>query len=159
MNDETRSQLAAWFDGELDPAGREQVQSLIDRDPEARAYVDDLRRTREALKSAHTVSTEVIPEWSQFAKRLDSPQGRSAKVLTFPRMILTAAAVMVLGMAVWWPLRQAGMDSSTTTEEMLVQRVELVETDLVGATPIVYLDQPSGWTVVWVVEPDDPAEI
>jgi hypothetical protein len=67
-------------------------------------------------------------------------------------MLLTAAAVMVLGMAVWWPLRQASIRQSIGSEALHVERVELVETDLEGATPIVYLDQPSGWTVVWVVE-------
>jgi hypothetical protein len=30
--------------------------------------------------------------------------------------------------------------------------VEMVETDLENTVPVVYLDQPSGWTVVWVIE-------
>jgi anti-sigma factor RsiW len=159
MNEETRNQLTAWFDGQLSPAEEERMESLLKGDPEARAYVEDLERTREALKTAHANPSRRVPEWSEFEKRLDSPQARPAKVLTFPRMILTAAAVMVLGIAVWWPLREASIRQSTAADELLVQRVELVETDLEGATPIVYLDQQSGWTVVWVVESDEPADI
>jgi ferric-dicitrate binding protein FerR (iron transport regulator) len=150
MNEETRSQLNAWFDGELSPAEQQRVQSLVDSDPEAKAYVEELRHTREALKAAHAHPSHAIPEWSQVEARLERP--RPAQVLSLSRMLLTAAAVMVLGMAVWWPLRQAGIRQSIGSEELHVERVELVETDLEGATPIVYLDQPSGWTVVWVVE-------
>lgn len=152
MNEETRSQLNAWFDGELSPAEQQRAQFLVESDPEAKAYVEELRRTREVLKAAHAHPSHAIPEWSQFEARLERP--RPAQVLTISRMLLTAAAVMVLGMAVWWPLRKAGIHQSMASEELHVERVELVETDLEGATPIVYLDQPSGWTVVWVVESD-----
>jgi ferric-dicitrate binding protein FerR (iron transport regulator) len=153
MDDEKRSQLNAWFDGELNPAERQAIESLIATNPEARAYVEELKETRAALQGAHTASSQPTPEWSQFQKRLEQAGRHPAKVLTFPRAILTTAAIMVLGIAFWWPLRQAGVRENVTTGEGLVERVEFVETDLEGATPVVYLDEPSGWTVVWVVEP------
>lgn len=153
MNENTRSQLTAWFDNELEPDERQQVASLIERDPEARAFVEELRKTREALKTAHTNPVQPAPDWRHFNARLDSTEARPARTLTFSRMILATAAIMVLGMAVWWPLRQASIRQSVESDQLFVERVEFVETDLEGATPIVYLDQPSGWTVVWVVEP------
>jgi hypothetical protein len=72
-------------------------------------------------------------------------------------MIGAVAAVMLLGIAVWLPFRQAGEIPPAT--DLLVDRVELVETDLEGATAVVYLDQPSGWTVIWVFEAEPPADI
>lgn len=153
MDDEKRSLVSAWFDGELGPDEKQAVESLLERDPEARAYADELRQTRAALQHAHTASSKPIPEWDQFEKRLDGARRRRVPAMTFPRAILTTAAIMVLGIAVWWPLRQAQVRESVTSTEGLVERVEFVETDLEGATPVVYLDEPSGWTVVWVVEP------
>jgi sugar-specific transcriptional regulator TrmB len=65
----------------------------------------------------------------------------------------------------------AAADEQTRTEVKNVQKkafargigirtVYMVETDLENATPVVYLDEPSGWTVVWVVEQDnqDPVD-
>ena len=71
-------------------------------------------------------------------------------MLTFPQLMTTAAAVMLFGMALWWPFRDAGQPD--LPEATPAPAVMMVETDLKDATPVVYIDQPSGWTVVWVLE-------
>lgn len=153
MNEETRNRLAAWFDGEAGDAEAARIGAMLEQDVQARAYLEELRRTRAALAGAHTKRRSAVPEWQSFSARLDEPErGRLQSVLSFPRMLGAVAAVMVLGMAVWIPFRQASISQSTARAELMVNSVELVETDLEGATPVVYLDQPSGWTVVWVLE-------
>jgi anti-sigma factor RsiW len=159
MNNETQQRLQAWFDNELDAAGAREVEALLERDAGARAHVEALRRTRAALTAAHRDPELPAPGWDDVAAGMDFPrQGRLRQTVPFPRMIGAVAAIMLLGVAVWLPFRQAGQ-SAAAEADMRVGRVELVETDLEGATSIVFLDQPSGWTVVWILEAEDPGEI
>ena len=60
--------------------------------------------------------------------------------------------ILLVGMGIWFPLRQMGHQDEAFS---LGSTVQMVETDLEGATPIVYIDEPSGWTVVWVVEAEE----
>ncbi|MEX0330373.1 MAG: anti-sigma factor [Puniceicoccaceae bacterium] len=150
MNDETQQRLEAWFDGELSPQEHAEVENLIDRDDAARAYVDQLARSRELLHGAHVSKVDGDAAWESVRERLEqADRQRSARILTFPQLVAAAAAVMLVGMGVWFPLRKMGqVDEAYALEST----VEMVETELEGATPIVYIDEPSGWTVVWVVE-------
>ena len=68
------------------------------------------------------------------------------------RRVKTVAWVMLVGMGIWYPLRKMGHVNEAYALE---STVEMVETELEGATPIVYIDEPSGWTVVWVVEAEE----
>lgn len=150
MNDETQQRLEAWFDGELSPAEHAEVEELIDRDDAARAYADQLVKSRELLHSAHVSKVDGDAAWESVRERLEqADRQRSARILTFPQLVAAAAAVMLVGMGVWFPLRKMGHVSEAYALE---STVEMVETELEGATPIVYIDEPSGWTVVWVVE-------
>ena len=152
MKEELAIRLEAWFDGELSPTERFDVEAIIDQDPMAREYVDQLKQTRIALQ-VHQPRVDVSQAWEAHLDRLESAKNtRSGKVFSFPKMVTAFAAIMVLGMALWLPMRKMGDLSESGGLESVVQ---MVETDLVGATPIVYLDQPSGWTVVWVVEAEE----
>jgi len=158
MNKQTEQRLQAWFDKELGPDEARAVEALLEGDGEARAYVEQLERMRASLQQAHAEGRMAAPAWEQLAGRLDRPAaGARRPAIGFPRMIGAVAAVMLLGIAVWLPFRQAGEIPPAT--DLLVDRVELVETDLEGATAVVYLDQPSGWTVIWVFEAEPPADI
>jgi anti-sigma factor RsiW len=153
MNEETRNRIAAWFDGEIEGSAADRIEALLADDAEARAYVAELQQTREVLAGAHKERRFPVPEWEAFSARLDEPAGASAGgILSFPKALGAVAAVMVLGIAVWIPFRQASISQSTAGADLRVDSVEMVETDLEGVTPIVFLDQPSGWTVVWVLE-------
>ena len=184
MNEETRNRLAAWFDGEsVDQA---EVEAILEKDAEARAYIEELQTTRSALAGAHARGTIPAPEWESVATRLDEGEvaggiarsrassiarilspgvarsratGGPGRVLSFPRALAAVAAIMILGIAIWIPFRQASISQSTASSELMVNSVEMVETDLEGVTPVVYLDQPSGWTVVWVLEDTEPSGI
>jgi hypothetical protein len=54
-----------------------------------------------------------------------------------------AAAIGLLGLVLWSSF--PGRDPTPSP-----QPVVMVETDFEDSTPIVYLDEESGWTIVWV---------
>ncbi len=153
MNDETAMRIEAWFDGELDPAARAEVEALLERDPRARAHLERLRRLRAALQEAKPVGVGAPVAWNSVRARIEpasTRRGRSWPVPAGLRLAGAAAAALLLGMAVWWQLHRAGSERAARLSTL----VELVETDLEGATPIIYIDRPSGWTVVWILEAD-----
>jgi anti-sigma factor RsiW len=142
--------IEAWFDGEATPGESRQVESLLKDDPQAKAYLEQLEASKKLLQGAH-VSTSQPPEWGEVKQRAGRLHDNPArKVVSFPRAMAAAAAIVLIGMALWIPMRKAGMEAVPAVS--LYESVDFVETDLEGATPVVYLDQPSGWTVVWVVE-------
>lgn len=150
MKEDIAIRIAAWFDGELTGADKAEIEALLESDEEARAYLGELKRTRSALQGAHVSPVEDSAAWGALQDRLENPAaGNIGKLLQFPRMAAAAAAIVALGMALWWPLRQMG---HTSNETGLESSVYMVETEIENATPIVYIDEPSGWTVVWVLE-------
>ena len=155
MNEESQQRLEAWFDGELSPAEHAEVEQFLDENETARAYIDQLTRSRELLLGAHVSTVDGDAAWESVKERLEeADRQRSARILTFPQLVAAAAAVMLVGMGIWYPLRKMGqVDEAYALEST----VELVETELENATPIVYIDEPSGWTVVWVVEAEETA--
>lgn len=160
MNEEMQMRLEAWFDGEATEAEDREIRALLERDPEAQAWLAGLERTRTALREAHRSTRKEAPEWLEVlarASRADDPG--NGRVPFGLKGLGSVAAILLLGMALWLPFRDAGREAAPTAGELMVDTVELVETDLEGATPVVYLDEPSGWTVVWVVEEADSGEI
>ena len=58
MNENERLIIAAFNDRELDASQNERVRQLIENDPEARRYLDELRRIDERLRSAFAASAD-----------------------------------------------------------------------------------------------------
>ncbi|MGA1205627.1 MAG: anti-sigma factor family protein [Opitutales bacterium] len=155
MNEETAISLSAGVDGEASPGEVRRIEALLENDPEARAYVDRLIRAREAMGGAHVSSIDGDAALESFRQRLAEEAARPAKVLHFPRYATAAAAILALGMGLWIPMRKMG---DTTGTVGLESSVYMVETELENAIPVVYIDEPSGWTVVWVLEEEVPEE-
>jgi anti-sigma factor RsiW len=154
--------LQAWFDGETTAEECARIESLLERDPEARAYIDQLSRAREALHSAHIRADGHAQAFRQLERRLDAfEERRFARVIRLPHLLAAMAAIMLLGMVLWLPIgddaRQARLSEPPVQPDYpgLESSVIMVETDLVDAIPIVYIDQPSGWAVVWIMEAED----
>ena len=62
MNENERLIIAAFNDRELDASQNERVRQLIENDPEARRYLDELRRIDERLRSAFAaIADEPVP--------------------------------------------------------------------------------------------------
>ncbi len=160
MKKETAIRIAALFDGEVDSVEKAELQALIARDPEAKAYWDELEHLSGTLQGAHVSSTRSGASWEAIRQQINKPgMGSDDKVLHFPKYATAAAALVALGIGIWYPSHKS--DSANELElSGLDDPVYMVETDLENATPVVYIDEPSGWTVVWVVEADahDPVD-
>lgn len=153
MKEETAIQLEAWFDGELTQEEATRIEAQLESDPELQAHLESLKAARKAMDAMPPSSVDVDAAWSAVEERLDQPvRDNTRKVVSFPRVLATMAAILVIGMSLWIPMRNMG--GSADNFEGLADEsvVQMVETDLENATSIVYLDQPSGWTVVWVME-------
>lgn len=63
MNDENKTLLAAYVDGEIDAVGRQSARRLIECEPEARAYVESLEHLNDRLRAAFDpVAREPVPD-------------------------------------------------------------------------------------------------
>ncbi len=152
MDTERQHRLNAYFDGELPETEARAVREGLGRNPEERAALARMERLRGGCSGAH--QTAVQPSWASVRNRLR--QGDPALTrwnnLTY-NLVSGLVAVLVLGLLLIGPRTGEEPDGL-----LLVDRVEMVETDLQGATSVVYFDEPSGWTVVWVLEEELPSE-
>jgi len=72
------------------------------------------------------------------------------------RMVWAMAAIAIVAVGVlslYLSVKPGGIHPVSVAESGGTT-VEWVETDLPGATPMVYEDEETGWTVIWVVEAD-----
>lgn len=153
-------QIAAWLDDELEPEAAIAVEEALRRDPEARAYADQLRSLRSDLARAVPASSTAAA-WGEFRRRqLDAEKG-IVPMLGIPRLLTISAAILIFGMGSWLALRNFSISQSggdVRADEWAASdpasAVQLLETDIEGASPVVYIDEPSGWTVVWVMVPE-----
>lgn len=85
-----------------------------------------------------------------------------ANIITFPssnwlKGSIAVAAALAITVTGAWLWNQDPSMSSTTPD---AATVAFVETDIDGASSMIYMDEQSGWTFVWVDEPlDQSAEI
>jgi hypothetical protein len=83
-------------------------------------------------------------------------KGASSKLILFPplfRVLGIAAAIALVASIVWKNLPSTQLK---VTERYAASQsvVEFVDTDIPDVSPVVYTDEISGWTVVWVAEMD-----
>ena len=159
MNTELQMRIEAWLDGELDAAAAAELSALLDSDPQARAYVDQLRKLRVDLREEASLSVSAAAAWAEFRQREAAlAPDRPSSLFGIPRLLGACAAILAIGMGRWLALRDAGAPGQhKASMEELANSVQLLETDIEGASPVVYIDEPSGWTVVWVMVPESSA--
>ncbi|HKJ89517.1 MAG TPA: hypothetical protein VJ960_00170 [Oceanipulchritudo sp.] len=152
MDKDKQIYLSALFDGELPEAETKAARERLGEDPGGRAFMARLEGLRAGSSEAHR--TTVRPDWVSVQNRLK----RGDPALTrWNRLTYTFLSGLV-AIAIFGLLLIGPRNPETGRGLLLVDRVEMVETDLEGATPVVFLDEPSGWTVVWVLEKELPKE-
>ena len=90
------------------------------------------------------------------------PEKTTSNVIRFPganwlkSAMAIAAALAITATGVWfW-----NQDNAVSTTSPNAPTVAFVETDIDGASSMIYMDEQSGWTFVWVDEPiDDTNEV
>ena len=82
-NDET---LVAYLDGELETAGRREIEAWLDADPEARERLDALARTGDLVRGAYAaIVNEPVPERLIAAVRGTNAPAHEAEIVPFRR--------------------------------------------------------------------------
>lgn len=144
-------ELDRFYDGELDPAAQRRVEERLAADGQARREVEDLSEIGRALQSTTRELTERVPvEPSRLAKAAMAAEGGA---IPFPAMVrwgLAAAAGAAILAGGWW---YAG-DAGSAAPRARAAEVEYVETHLPGASSVVYRDEETDTTVIWVMAPE-----
>jgi anti-sigma factor RsiW len=154
MNAERELQLQAYADGELAPRDAAEVERWLAGDPEARALLEEIRHTREALRAYEAAVR--LPEsrefyWSKIEReirRLEAPERERVPASTgvwalVQRWVPLAglAAVVALLFAVWnW----------SRADRLAEVNAEFA---LADAEALTYLDYDNGVTLVWLPYP------
>lgn len=123
-------ELMAYVDGQLEPARAAAVERRLERDPEARRYVEDLRRQNDAVRQAFgSVETEDMP-----MRLLDAVRRERRPVFGgLPRKLAPMAASLLVGAVAGWSV--SGMTSAVTTAESDLRGRTLAAFDVYAAEP------------------------
>lgn len=118
-------------------------------------------------ESAQTVSVpDATREWREIRRRIQAPEPAApvwARLLPALGVPLAAAAALAIAFfaAPQWFMRTISEDPVAGTEITQVAEIawephaEFVEVPGSDDSMVVYLDEPSGWLVVWAVDPTD----
>ncbi len=95
--EDARAQLSAYLDGELDSAARRELEAVLDHDPALQTELEELRRTRELVRSLPP-----RPAPDGFAQRVTAAiaEGEQPAASPWTRWrpaVLAAAACLVVG--------------------------------------------------------------
>ena len=151
MNSKQTEQLHAYFDDELSPTDRETVEAWLTTDESARAELESLRKLREQLRSADVSTPDVEAQWQDLQTLRNTRENDSSGALIpFPRLA-GVAALLLIGLVVWFANVSKESEAPMFAQETS-NAVELVESDFEDSSPIVFMDDLSGWIVIWVEE-------
>lgn len=152
--------LSRDLDGALAPEERSVLQAAEAADP----ALAELRHTWQRCGSElHSSSLPGLPTpeaaWAdvQRAIRLAGSEDGRAREISGWRMVWVASSIVLLLAGSFFygvvrpPEAKVALLAPPTVE------VEFVETDLPGASTLVYQDEETGWALVWVSE-DQPGE-
>jgi anti-sigma factor RsiW len=159
--------LSAERDGPLDAAARETLERHVAACPACRGLRADLAEAAEVWRAGTALATTPDPagEWRTLRGRLHSAgETNPAAGRRLPSWLLTAGALPLAAAAVW--LAMLALDPASTTKvgppspvvafaksaQAPSARADYVETPA-DTTPVVYLDQESGWLIVWAEPP------
>lgn len=153
--------MSRLLDGELSPQEANLLQLYLERNPEAIDWMEscDLVENAIADQSSRNFQIDTASAWesirNEISKETENPDDTPNLVL-FPILFKVAglaAALALVATLLWFNLPN---DGEQMTERYAASEsvVEFVDTDIPDASPIVYTDEQSGWTVVWVTEMD-----
>lgn len=156
MNAADRLQIEAYLDGELSAEDAEIIENLLCQDTEAAQYKAQIEATRAAIAASAPPTPDLDQKWQAVADKIKSDsnsqdeQFASAKSIAFPMWARGLAAMLVVGLFFTAYLKRPLVSGSLEVAQQ--EPIELIETTIKNASPVIYVDETSGWTVVWVSE-------
>lgn len=150
------SLLMRYLDGECPPEERSAVDQRLRDDPAAADELALLSRQREPFAALPPVLSEleIESDWNRVKATIlteEAPEdtGRTINWMAWSKYWTWGAAAAVFALAsVIFFLPHQEVSASPADYNI----VDTVETDIEGATPIIFVDKQSGWSVVWVDE-------
>lgn len=158
--------ISRYVDGELPSPRREQIARELETSEEARRMKADFETIGERLREG-PVPAARPPEavWADVRRGIrlarKAPARPASWVLGSRVQWVGATMVAVLvGLTVWSGIRSMG-PSAPASLGSTVAEVEWMETDVPGATTMLYQDEETGLTVIWMIEPNegDPGHV
>lgn len=146
--------LSRHLDGELSAREMTRLEAHLSACPDCRRTASEWSEIGSALRAAGPARTpDPARAWQSIHRTIRQDDGTTVPAVIRPRWRTTLpwaglAAAAVLALAILFVPGGPGSEPSPFSSS-----IEFVETDLPGASTVVYLDDESGWTIVWVVEP------
>ena len=158
---EAQQLMSRLLDGELSPREADSLHLYLERNPETMDWMEsyDLIEDATTDPSRRDFQIDTASAWESIRRGISNEQENpddSSNLVFFPILFKVAGIAAVLAMVatlLWFNLPN---DVEQMTERYAASEsvVEFVDTDIPDASPIVYTDEQSGWTVVWVTEMD-----
>jgi anti-sigma factor RsiW len=155
--DELEKLLSRGLDGELDAAGRAELDRRLAADEELRRLAVRWQGMGALLRAPPPEGMPAVEVLVQDARRAIRLAGADAEPapgrgrLAWASVFVAACAALAIGLGLW----RFGVLSRDLRVAEARPQVEWVETDLPGASPMVYEDSESGWVVIWVTGADE----
>ena len=146
--------ISRFMDGDLTPSERARLEQELARSPDLYRIQMDYHKLGELLREQE-VPIGQTPEaaWADIRRsiRLEQSESKARSVMPGSRLkwvvAMGSVVFVILGGGILRIL------SSATIEQ--VTEVEWVETEVPGAMTMVYQDDETGLTVIWMMEEDD----
>ena len=156
--------LSRAMDGELPNRQRADLDAWLAAHPEDREIADGWK-AQGVLARAQSAAIPVPDEeraWQDIRRaiRLAAPQEAKAAPAFFPWRFAWLGAIIalvyasVLGVGLWRGQRPAETVAKVETVKPAQAQIEWAETEVAGASTMVYQDEDSGCAVVWLMTDD-----
>ena len=160
-SEKAAERLSRYLDGALPPADRVAIEARLRSDPSFRALREEFEAIGRDLR-ALPLPEGPTPEaaWAAVRRGLrpgsDRGVGDTVPWISGSRLWWTGATVALLFLLLGvWALRR-GPSPGPGFARTAPAEVEWVETDLPHAMTMVYQDEETGLTVIWVMEEEKP---
>lgn len=149
--------MSRLMDGELSKDDADRLHQYLETNPGAIGWMESSQVMAESTGTSEPTDSQSAWENIRQAINQDSQhEEKSSNLIRFPsffQILGVAAAIALVGSIVWTNL-PSSQPEITQRYAASQSVVEFVDTDIPDASPVVYTDEISGWTVVWVAEMD-----
>ncbi len=151
--------LSRFLDGDLSPREMEAFESRLAESPELQTLKTDFEAVGQAVREVPTPAGPT-PEaaWADVQRRMrlegDAPSKAEDAGFWGSRLGWASAmmTVVLVALGIWIGTSRPGVPEVAAAEPAVV---EWVETELPGAMTMVYQDDDTGLTVIWVQEDEN----
>lgn len=145
------------MDGELPANDVDRLYQFLEANPDAIDWMESNQAIADSNRAVEYVDSHT--SWGKIRTAISEEtrgEEASSNLIKFPRLFRIlgiAAAIALVASIVWKNLPSTQLE---VTERYAASQsvVEFVDTDIPDVSPVVYTDEISGWTVVWVAEMD-----